>query len=123
MPSFTSSNKTPKILPTTSLTIPDTIVEGSEIALFVEPGITHQTIKDVTGGNSINVFSSTTDPLEPISNYNLENLDVRVARVRMTLEEWEPVNDDDDLDHFNWEAFQDTNFNHATIQLRDLQQH
>lgn len=33
----------PKILPQTSLTVPYTIVKGSEITLFVEPSITHQT--------------------------------------------------------------------------------
>jgi len=85
--------------------------------LFVEPAIRHQTIKDVTGGNFINVFTGNTDALEPVSIYNLEHLDVRVARVRMTLEEWEPVNDDDDPTTFNWEAFQDTKYNHATFQL------
>lgn len=96
---------------------PETILDGNNITIFVEPSITHQTIKDVTGGNFINVFSGTKEPLEPVSTFNLENLDVGVARVRMTLEEWEPVNDDDDPDHFNWEAFQDTDFNHASFQL------
>lgn len=98
-------------------TVPETIVDGNHITLFVEPGITHQTIKDVTGGNFINVFSGTTDPLEPVSSFNLEHLDVKIARVRMTLETWEPVNDDGDPHNFNWEAFQDTEFNHATFQL------
>jgi hypothetical protein len=55
--------------------------------------------------------------LEPVSIYNLDNLDVRVARVLMALEDWEPVNDDDDPGQFEWEAFQDTQFNHATFQL------
>ena len=97
--------------------VPETIVDGDTITIFVEPSITHQTIKDVTGGNFINVFSGTKEPLEPVSIFNLENLDVRSARVRMTLEEWEPVNDDDDPNHFNWDAFQDTDFNHASFQL------
>lgn len=105
------------LTPEAPLTIPDTVVNGTEFTIFVEPGITHQTIKDVTGGNFINVFSGTTDPLEPVSRYNLEHLDVRVARVRMTLEDWEPVNDDEDPNHINWEAFHDTEFNHATFQL------
>jgi hypothetical protein len=97
--------------------IPETIVDGNSITIYVAPGITHQTIKDVTGGNFINVFSATTEPLEPVSRYNLEHLDVRVARVRMTLEEWEPVNDDEDPNNFNWDAFQDTEYNHASFQL------
>lgn len=102
--------------------IPETIVDNNTLTIFVEPNITHQTIKDVTGGNFINVFSGTTEPLEPVSLYNLENLDVAVARVRMTLEEWEPVNDDGDPEHFNWEAFQDTKFNRATFLLMQVLQ-
>ena len=103
--------------PTDQPAIPATTVNGNELTLFIEPGITHQTVKDVTGGNFINVFSGTTDPTEPVSRYNLGHLPVRVARVRMTLEEWEPVNDDDDPGQFNWESFQDTDYNHATFQL------
>lgn len=97
--------------------IPDTVIDGDHLTLFVEPRITHQTIKDVTGGNFINVFSGTTDPAEPVSRYNLDHLPVRVARVRMTLEEWEPVNDDADPSHINWDSFQDTKYNHATFLL------
>ena len=79
---------TPTVLPPSPTPgVADTIVDGDTVTIFVDPTITHQTIKDVTGGNFINVFSGTTDPLEPVSIYNLENLDVRVARVRMTLEE------------------------------------
>jgi hypothetical protein len=92
-------------------------VDGDHLTLFIEPRITHQTIKDVTGGNFINVFSGTTDPTEPVSRYNLTHLGVHVARVRMTLEEWEPVNDNSDPAEFAWESFQDTNFNHATFLL------
>jgi hypothetical protein len=103
--------------PTQSLSVPATIVDGNQITLFIEPGITYQTIKDVTGGNFINVFSGTNNPTEPVSRYNLANLGVRVARVRMTLEDWEPVNDDSDPNHFNWESYQDTKFNHATFLL------
>ncbi len=108
---------TPEPVPVEPVVIPATIVNGSELTLFVEPGITHQTIQDVTGGNFINVFSGTTDPTEPVSRYNLEHLPVRVARVRMTLEAWEPVNDDEDPGQFTWEGFQDTEYNHATFQL------
>lgn len=99
------------------LSIPATMIDGSHLTLFVEPRITHQTIKDVTGGNFINVFSGTTDPTEPVSRYNLEHLPVRVARVRMTLEDWEPVNDDSDPENFAWESFQDNDYNHATFLL------
>ena len=108
---------TPTLLPTQPVVIPETIINEQVLTIFVEPAITHQTIKDVTGGNFINVFSGTTEPLEPVSTYNLEYLDVRVARVRMTLEAWEPENDDDDPNHINWDAFQDTEFNHATFRL------
>jgi len=111
------ATSTPEPTPTAPPAIPDTIVDGDHLTLFIEPRITHQTIKDVTGGNFINVFSGTTDPTEPVSRYNLTHLGVHVARVRMTLEEWEPVNDDADPNHINWESFQDTKFNNATFLL------
>ena len=113
----TPPTNTPTAMPTQLVAVPETIINGEELTIFVEPVINHQTIKDVTGGNFINVFSGTTDPLEPVSSYNLEHLDVRVARVRMTLETWEPVNDDDDPNHINWDAFQDTEYNQATFRL------
>lgn len=115
--STSESASTTEPVPVEPIAIPATIVNGSDLTLFVEPGIKHQTIKDVTGGNFINVFSGTTDPTEPVSRYNLEHLPVRVARVRMTLEEWEPVNDNADPTQFAWESFQDTDYNHATFQL------
>jgi hypothetical protein len=108
---------TPEPTPTALPSIPDTVVDGDHLTLFIEPRITHQTIKDVTGGNFINVFSGTTNATEPMSAYNLAHLAVRVARVRMTLEEWEPVNDDADPNHINWDSFQDTKFNHASFLL------
>lgn len=103
--------------PAETVSIPDTVMDCNHLTLFVEPRITHQTIKDVTGGNFINVFSGTTDPTEAVSQYNLAHLPVRVARVRMTLEDWEPVNDDEDSNHIAWDSFQDTQFNHATFLL------
>jgi hypothetical protein len=111
------ATSTPEAILPTPLSVPDTVIAGDHLTLFVEPLITHQTIKDVTGGNFINVFSGTTDPTEPVSEYNLAHLGVHVARVRMTLEEWEPVNDDVDPQHINWDSFQDTKFNHATFLL------
>lgn len=37
----------------------------------------------------------------------------------MTLEDREPINDDDDPLHFNWDAYEDSGYNHATFQLLD----
>jgi hypothetical protein len=115
--SFSPSETLTPVQPSPTPGVPVTIIDGGIITIFVDSSITHQIVKDVTGGNFINVFSSTKDPLEPVSIYNLQNLDVRVARIRMTLEEWEPANDDDDPHHFNWDAFQYTDFNHASFQL------
>lgn len=117
-PAFAQPTPTaPEPTPIEPPSIPDTVVVGNQVTLFVEPRIAHQTIKDVTGGNFINVFSGTTNPTEPVSDYNLAHLAVRVARVRMTLEEWEPVNDDADANNINWESFQDTKYNHASFLL------
>lgn len=113
----TTDTATTTPLPTESPMIPVTVIDGDELILFVEPRITHQTIKDVTGGNFIHVFGGTTEPTEVVSRFNLEHLDVRVARVRMTLEAWEPVNDDDDPNQTTWESFQDSEYNHATFLL------
>jgi len=117
---------TPQVFPTPqpmlSPEIPATVIDGRNLSMYVEPRLTHQTIKDVTGGNFINVFSGTTDPTEPVSRYSLTHLPVRVARVRMTLEQWEPVNDNGDPAQFAWDAFQDTEYNHATfILMQELQ--
>jgi hypothetical protein len=48
---------------------------------------------------------------------NLETLNMSMVRVRMDLDEWEPVNDDDDPLRFNWEAFQHSAYNRTTFGL------
>ena len=42
----------------------------------------------------------------PVTQYTLENLRVAWARTEMTLEEWDPDNDNDSPDDTNWEVLQ-----------------
>ena len=84
-----------------------------------------QTIREVGGGNFIHRFGRVTQPLDAVGALNVETLDMSVARVRMDLETWEPVNDDadpmsigaKDPTLIDADAFQDTLYNHATFGL------
>ncbi|MEA3335537.1 MAG: hypothetical protein U9R25_06465 [Chloroflexota bacterium] len=103
--------------PTATSSPAETEVSDGLTIFYVDPGQTWQAIEDVSGGNFITQFAQTTEPLEDVSRYNLANLPVRTARVRIGLEDWEPVNDDDDPLNFNWDAFHDDGYNHATFEL------
>jgi O-glycosyl hydrolase len=105
-------------LPTTTNTpVPTPAQVAPPVTVLVEPEITLQTIREVGGGNFIHRFSGSSAPIDPVAMLNLETLNMRVARVRMDLESWEPVNDDGDPTSFNADAFRDTQFNHATLGL------
>lgn len=102
--------------------IPETMVEGDTVTFTVNPEYTLQTIRTTAGGNFINKFSGTYDPIDPVSLYNLNNLDVQVARVRMTLEEFEVANDNDTPRKIEWSAFKNDGYNQATfILMQELQ--
>jgi hypothetical protein len=58
-----------------------------------------QTIREIGGGNFIHRFSQVSVPLDPVGALNLDTLGMRVARVRMDREDWEPVNDNDGTYH------------------------
>lgn len=99
----------PTPMPMSTLTAPE---------LFeIYPDQPLQTIKDIAGGNFIHQSGDILTALDPISKYNLETLQPRYGRVRIVLEEWEPVNDNDNPQMFNWDAFKDTRYNHATFLL------
>jgi len=85
--------------------------------VVVDPSVVGQTIREVGGGNFVYRFGGVTQPLDPVSTMNLETLQMDVVRVRMDLDEWEPVNDDDDPTQFNWDAFQHSAYNRATFGL------
>jgi O-glycosyl hydrolase len=81
----------------------------------VDPSVVLQTIREVGGGNFIHRFGRVTQPFDPVSTMNIETLQMDVVRVRMDLDEWEPVNDDDDPAQFRWDAFQHSAYNRATF--------
>ncbi len=85
------------------------------IDLSVSPDERFQTVKDVVGGDFVHRFGGVHEPLDPISAFTMETLEPRYARVSMTLEDWEPINDDGDPLTFNWEGFHEANFIPATL--------
>lgn len=102
--------------------LPETVMDGDSITFTVNPEYSLQTIYTTAGGNFINKFSGSYDPIEPVSLYNLNNLDVGVARVRMTLEEFEVTNDNDNPKKIDWAAFNNDGYNEATfILLQEMQ--
>jgi O-glycosyl hydrolase len=72
----------------------------------IYPDETHQTI---TGWGGAFVHDSSKSLQEgyqdAVSQYNLDHFQVTHFRVRMTLDAWEPTNDDDDPYHFNNDGF------------------
>lgn len=105
----TPSSPTPTPSPTPSPTRAFT----REVAVY--PDEVHQTLKDVAGGNFIHRFGGVREALDPVSTYTLEHLGPRYVRVGMTLEDWEPVNDDGDPTTFAWDGFEARNFIPATM--------
>jgi len=87
------------------------------VAVVVDPSAVGQRIREVGGGNFVHRFGGVRQALDPVGRLNLDTLEMSVARVRMDLDTWEPVNDDDDPQRINWEVFQDTGYNHATFLL------
>ncbi|MBN1936135.1 MAG: hypothetical protein JW934_15815 [Anaerolineae bacterium] len=81
----------------------------------VDPTHTRQTIREVGGGNFIHKFPRVTEPIDPIARLNIETLGMSVFRVRASLEDWEPENDDGDPFTINADAFSDSAFNHAAF--------
>ena len=105
---------TPPPAPTSSLPVHE---------IEVNPERTMQTIEDVAGGNFVHRFGGVREALDPVSRFTLENLSPRYVRVNMTLEDWEPVNDDPDPNAFNWDAFHEANFIPGTISfLKTMQE-
>jgi O-glycosyl hydrolase len=110
---------TPTPVPTPSLSpSPTTALQVAPLAVVtVDPATVLQTVREVGGGNFIHRFPRVTVPLDPVGALNLETLQMDVVRVRMDLDQWEPVNDDDDPATFQWEAFEEGAYNRATFGL------
>jgi len=97
--------------------LPGTTVSGNQVTFTIEPQYTLQTIRTTAGGNFINIYTHSYDPVEPVSLYNLNHLDVNVARIRMTLEEFEIKNDNDDPEEMDFAGFKNDGYNEATFKL------
>jgi hypothetical protein len=95
-----------------------------EYSLSIQIDSSHllQTIQTVSGGNFIHNTGLVYETMDPIGRYNLENLNMLHARVRITLEDWEPVNDNEDPGNVNLAGFKDVGFNHNTfLFMQELQ--
>ena len=79
-----------------------------------------QAVGHVGSGNFIHYFGGTTSTIESISAMNIEQLQPQYARVSIELQEWEPVNDNDDPMLQKPAAFYDDRHNHATFELMKL---
>lgn len=72
-----------------------------------------QTIREVGGGNFIHRFGGVTEGFDPVSRFNWETLQPRTVRVAIDLDEWEPVNDNEDPNGFVDSGFQDKEGSHV----------
>jgi hypothetical protein len=88
-----------------------------DLTIELDPNDLRQTIREVGGGNFIHLFSGSMSTLEPVSQLNIQTLNPTVIRVRLGLEDWEPVNDNNDSLAVAADRFQDTGYNHAAFDL------
>jgi hypothetical protein len=120
-PTLAPDLSTPSPVPSLLSTSAPTLV-GAQALVQVDPECSLQTLQTVRGGNFIHYFAQTGTPLDPVSTYNLDHLPMKQTRIRMSLESWEPQNDDSDPKHFEWQAFQDTEYNRNTfLFMQELQ--
>ncbi len=101
----------------TSASTPAAPTSGSELAVTVDPLRARQAIEDVGGGNFIHTFANVTTGLDAIGRFNLGGIGPRHVRLRMALEDWEPLNDDGDPSHASPGGFRDDGFNHGAFLL------
>jgi len=100
-----------------------TILPEGSIKLQIDPKQSLQTIQTVSGGNFIHNTGLVYEPMDDIGRFNLDNLAMKHARIRITLEEWEPVNDNGDPNLTNLDGFVDEGFNHNTfLFMQELQE-
>jgi O-glycosyl hydrolase len=105
-----SPSPTAKPLPTATLTLlPDGVIA-------VYPQHERQTIREVGGGNFIH-WPHNTAAFEPVSEMNLSSLSPIVVRARMSLDLWEPINDDSDPQHVKDDRFIDEGPNRYTFEM------
>ena len=102
-------------LPPTATSVPiATPLPDGMVAVYLDRE--RQTIREVGGGNFVH-WPHNTSAFEPVSEYNLQTLNPAVARVRMSLDLWEPENDDADPNHISEYGFIDAGPNHYTFEM------
>ncbi len=79
-----------------------------------------QTIRHVGSGNFIHRYSQLETATEPVSKLNLEVLQPRFARVDISLDRWEPTNDNPDPMRMDAGAFIDDGDIRGTFELMKL---
>jgi len=87
---LSSPTNTPGPDPTETPEPTQTTEKPEPITLVIDLAQTHQTIREVAGGNFIHRFNHVTTPFESISEFNLETLQPRFVRVIMDIDLWEP---------------------------------
>jgi hypothetical protein len=112
----------PTPLPTQIPTLTDTPIPTETpipvwVNIDIRPDEIQQTIGHIGSGNFIHYFGGTTSSIEAVSMMNIEQLQPQFSRVSMELQEWEPMNDNDDPMLMKPEAFYDDRHNHATFEL------
>jgi hypothetical protein len=98
--------------PTAMLTA--TPLPDGMIAVYLEQE--RQTIREVGGGNFVH-WPHSTSAFEPVSEFNLQALNPAVVRARMSLDSWEPKNDDADPNHISEDGFIDEGPNRYTFEM------
>ncbi|MBN1311866.1 MAG: hypothetical protein JXB30_10635 [Anaerolineae bacterium] len=84
----------------------------------VNPSEAYQTIHGWGGAFVHDSSKSLVEgPYDEVARYNLEHFDVTHFRVRMTLRDWEPVNDDGDPNHYEWSNFAITDGSERVFQF------
>lgn len=100
--------------------IPSPAPQAEPMRVKVDFEQVHQTIRYVAGGNFIHKFAQISQALDPIGQLNVNTFQPRLVRLRMELEAWEPINDNQDPTRFDQDAFQDSGTLHAAFQAMQL---
>jgi O-glycosyl hydrolase len=82
----------------------------------------YQTIGGLGGNYTNGRFKGQPEISDSVGRFNLDNLKPAKARVGLPLQAYEPQNDDNDPNHFNWDKFQDNVETHNIfLLLKELQ--
>jgi hypothetical protein len=113
-PTPLASTTAPVASATPTVTIPSTPLPKGMIALY--PEREKQTIREVGGGNFVH-WPYNTAPFETVSEFNLQTLTPAIVRARMSLDLWEPQNDNLDPNSMDESKFRDEGPNRYTFEM------